>query len=292
MADGELSAYWYYEFRMGGKRYRGSTFTQNKSEAVEFEINRKIVIREAIDIESKPEKYKKSSLIQFREKITDQISGDSLNLEDVWETVVKEGPAVMRKIPSKKGWSAKEAYWNDFLAFLKTKHPQIKTLREVTNEQTKEYASHLKTSGKFQKIIQCKGGQYTNKITQLAPSTINEYIKQLKQIFNITAAKAGLLENPFNNIPLVQNKKKSREIFEIDELEMIKKYLDDKKSNWQNLSVSEKYDLGITEALFIIGINTGLRRADICLLKWENVNFTRKVITMETQKTNEQVSIP
>ena len=47
MADGSQTTYWYYKFKLAGKRYQGSTFCQNKSDAIAFEVNRKIEIREA-----------------------------------------------------------------------------------------------------------------------------------------------------------------------------------------------------------------------------------------------------
>ena len=111
MPNGQYSKYWYYEFNLDNKRYRGSTFKSTKSEASNFEKTRKSELKEAQDILRKPQSKRKASLIQFREQITDQISGPSLMLEDVWNTFRSIGPGSMKKVPCEKGWRAKETYW-------------------------------------------------------------------------------------------------------------------------------------------------------------------------------------
>ncbi|MFT5319856.1 MAG: integrase, partial [Chlamydiales bacterium] len=273
------------------KRYQGSTYKTKKYDAQKYadEINEEI--RSTTNSKGKSAKAQDRSLADFREKITEEIKGPSINLSEVWDTFRLEAPAVMKRQPNENGWKAKESYWRDFMAFLSKNHPSLKTLREVAPAHAKEYVAHIKTKGKFQKTISYKGRSYNSKLTKLAPGTVNEYITQIKQIFTVLFDTAGLIHNPFERIPLVSNKKKGRFVFEINELEKINAYLKGEKAR-PNKTTTEVLDFKINEALFVIGINTGLRRGDMCQLQWRDMNFFNKTISTVLGKTGENVCIP
>lgn len=290
--NGTLSENWYYKFVVNGKRYRGSTYKSDKEEAEEFEEDLKRKIKALYD--DRPivtEKEKERNLLNFREKITSEVHGQSIALDEAWEVFKLKAPAMMKKIPNEKGWAAKKCYWEDFLAFIKKVHPTCKCLRDIRPEAAQEYVSILKTKGKFNKEISSKGSSYQNQVTQLSPSTINEYIVQIKQIFRILSGDAGLMENPFDKVQKLVKKSKKRDVFEIHELEKINQYLKEFRANPYPFRF-QKLNFTINEAIFIIGINTGLRRGDICQLKWSDVDFNKKAITKELSKTKESVFIP
>ena len=287
--NGTLSENWYFEFEIEDKRYRGSTYKTSKLEAIEFERVFKNDLK-SLAKEQNP-KTKKANLIRFRDKITSEIQGDSIKIEDVWNIFKLKAPAKMRRLPSQKGWEIKEGYWNDFLSFIKELHPECKTMQDVTGAIAEEYIGLVKTSGKYQKKISYKGRSYKSKITQLSASSINEYIMQIRQIFRILSDQASLLENPFANIEKVQKRSKKRDVFEIHELEEIDSYFRNMKND-PPLFIKDRLSLLINEAVFIIGINTGMRRGDISLLKWSDINFTTKVIKRELLKTEEEAIIP
>ena len=286
--NGSLSENWYYEFKIGEQRYRGSTFRSSKKAANDFENNLKFELRSLVK-GNVADKVKKKNLMEFCEKISNEIQGDSIKLEDIWETFKKDAPAKMRRIPSEKGWIEKESYLKDFLYFLKTQHPNCQTMRDVTAAMAESYIGIIKTSGRVCKTIRSKGVTYENKTTLLSASSINEYIIQLNQIFRILSSSAGLLENPFEQIEKAPKKSKKRDVFAMHELEKIDSFLKE-----TNLAASEfeKSALLINEAIFVIGINTGLRKGDICRLRWSDVDFTKTSIEMELSKTGENVFIP
>ena len=291
-SNGTLSENWYYKFVVNGQRYKGSTYKSDKNEAEAFEDDLKRKIRALYD--DRPvvsENEKERNLLNFREKITSEIQGESIKLDEVWDVFKVKAPALMRRIPNEKGWAAKKSYWEDFLEFLKQKHSNCRTIRDVRPSMAQEYVSFLKTSGKFKKVISYKGREYESKITQLSSSSINEYITQIKQIFRILASHAGLLDNPFDAVQKLTNRAKKREVFEIHELEKIDSFLKMQKVKVPE-EQSERFNHIINEAVFTIGVNTGLRKGDICLLKWANIDFHKKSISMELSKTKESVFIP
>ena len=290
--NGTFSENWYYKFVVNGKRYKGSTFKNDKQEALEYEEDIKRKIRALYD--DRPivsDKEKQRNLLNFREKITAEIQGNSIALESAWEIFRRDAPAKLKKIPNEKGWAAKEGYWIDFLYFLEKHHQGCKTLREVTPAMAEEYISLVKTSGKVKKDINCNGKIYQSTASKLSSSSINKYIIHLRQIFRILSPVAGLMENPFDGIQKAVSRTKKREVFEIEELERIDAHLKALK-NKPLIFRFDKFNFLINEALFIIGINTGLRRGNICLLKWSEVNFNKRAIIKEASKSEATVFIP
>ena len=184
----KLSRYYYYEFNFNGKRYRGSTGKETEVEAKAFESQRKNEIR-MLEKSSISDKATERSLLNFREKVTDQIKGESISLNEVWQIFRKEAPSVMKQQPGEKMWKAKERFWMDFLYFTEKHKDGLKTLHDVKNSHAREYVGHLKTNGKFCKSIQCHGKTYKNNIKQLSASTINAYITHIKQIFSVLNTK-------------------------------------------------------------------------------------------------------
>jgi integrase len=113
----------------------------------------------------------------------------------------------------------------------------------------------------------------------------------IKQVFDVLKEKAGLITNPFDDIPRMTVKDKPREVFSTEEL---LKMLDFTYENKGKLPLSGDYKLDqeILEAVFVIGFNTGMRRSDISLLKWEHVDFHKKAISKVMEKTQFSVFIP
>ncbi|MCM8525100.1 MAG: tyrosine-type recombinase/integrase [Lentisphaeraceae bacterium] len=294
LKNGKFADVYHYSFFLNKKRYQGSTYKETEKEAKKYEEELKKDLQSVVDVKSKSEQAKSRTLLNLQEKMTEELKGPSIPLVEVWELFRKIGPPAMRRQPNERGWKVKEMYWNDFLSFLNSEHPSVQTLRDVIPEHASEYVGHLKTKGKFCKTITYNGREYNNKMTKLAPSTINEYIKQIKQVFTILFKKASLIENPFEKIPLVDRKSQGRFVFEIDELTKINQYLDEQRQLYESSEVPSraKLDFIVNEAIFIIGINSGLRRGDICLLEWTDVKFPKKFISKISSKTGEHVTIP
>ena len=287
--NGQLSRYYYYEFKHNGKRYRGTTGKETEGEAKAFEKQRKEEIR-LLERSSVSDKAAERSLLNFREKVTDQIKGSSVLLDGAWELFRKEAPSLMRKQPGEKMWKAKERYWLDFYEFLKDKS-DAKTLRDVKATHAREYVGYLKQFGKYKKDVSYEGKNYRNTLTSLSASTINTYMIHIKQVFDVLKEQAGLITNPFDDIPRMTVKDKPREVFSTEELLKMLEFTYENKGKLP-LSSDYKLDQEILEAIFIIGFNTGMRRSDISLLKWEHVDFHKKAVSKVMEKTQFSVFVP
>ena len=290
--NGTLSENWYYRFEINRKTYKGSTYLTDRKEAQVYEDCKK---KELQDLLGKDENVsssvKERSLLNFREKITAEIQGKSIKLEDVWDIFRRDAPVKMTKIPKEKGWTAKEGYWYDFLYFIQKRHPACTTMRDITPDIAEEYIGHVKANGKFKKYISYGSVNYKSKAVNLSASTINKYIDSLSQIFRILLKQAGMIGNPFYDVKRVKEKGAKRDVYEMKELEKIDLYLRNLKKSTLESEAERKFRI-INEAVFIIGINTGLRKADICFLTWKNIRFEEKTLDVEVLKTGERVFIP
>jgi len=170
-------------------------------------------------------------------------------------------------------------HWNDFIAFMKEFYPNIKTMDEVKKVYAEKYVQYLIKNGKFQKIVSFKRN---NKVSSflpgsrlLSPRTINGYIVSINEIFNLLADDAGIDKDPFANIPKQKLVQDTREAFSMEELKLILQNADD-----------------FIYSLFAVGLCTGLREADICLLEWKEIDLQNNLIKRITRKTGKEVIIP
>ena len=290
LGNGKFTSHYYYRFKINGKEFKGSTFKTDRQDALAYEESIKADLKGMLRADDSSERIKKRNLVHFRDKITAQVQGDSIPIDEIWQVFRSKAPARMKTIPSEKIWKEKEGRWNDFVSFLKTKHRDCLSMRDITPAIAEEYVSLIKTSGKFQKTISYQGLSYQSKAVQLSASTINKYINDMTQVFRILSTDAGLIENPFEKVKIAKGKAQKRNVFELHELEKIDGYLKGLKTSIINDSQKE-FQL-INESIFTIGINTGLRKADISLLKWDEVDFHKKSIERVTRKTGEKVFIP
>ena len=286
MALTKRGKFYHYEFLYKGERFRGSTKKTRREEAESEEQRLRIEIMKNKGADDE-------ALNKLRLEIIRSEKGDSLVLGNVWSNFeIKYKSTSSNPSSADKTLKYKYGFWKDFYTFVIEKHTNIKTLRDVTDNVAEEYKAHLVSYGKYCKGINYKSGHssvnYNSKIKNLSPSTINEYITQIKHVFKLLSKDAGLLSNPFENVKKLKKKSAKRDIFELDELKSINNFLEKKET--LSLSTNTDLDHAILEPIFIIGINTGLRRSDICNLKWSNIS--KGFLTVETAKTGTEVNIP
>ena len=157
--------------------------------------------------------------------------------------------------------------------------PEIKTLDKVNSRHAEKYTQYLINNGKYNKIVSFKRNNkvssFTPPSTLLSPRTINGYIVSINEIFNLLASDGGYMASPFANIPKQQLVQDKREAFTMEELSLIAKDGDD-----------------FVLPLFTVGLCTGLREADICLLEWKEISLEENIIVRKTRKTGKEVTIP
>lgn len=292
--------YWHYDFQHKGKRYRGNTKI-----LVDSKNSKKNAKDKQDEIKLELEKAENASdavLNDIREKIILSNKGESIPLEKVWGSFQQRYKVDNEGVKNiSRRLKAKETYWLDFYSYLQKKFPKIKTLREVTKKIAEDYKSYLMEFGKFNKTKRFQNQKktsiiYSTEINQLTHRTINEYLIQLNHVFKSLYEDAGLLKNPFSEIKKLKYRSNKKDIFELDELKQINDFLKNPYTtiNGQETPKLEKSlnyerDLLVLKTVFMVGISTGLRLADICRLQWPNIS--QGFINVVTQKTETPVSI-
>ena len=148
-----------------------------------------------------------------------------------------------------------EFQWQAFADWMKEKHADAPTVREVTKEIAEEYASNL-NHGRF------------------SPSTYNKHLNLLTLVFRVVKHKAKLTGNPWEspkrggNIQRKRMITNSRRELTIDELRKI----------CQTAT-------GELQTLLALGIYSGLRLGDCATLRWGEVDLPRAMIRRIPNKT-------
>ncbi len=171
-----------------------------------------------------------------------------LPLADVWLEYVKSPD---RRDLAPSTLNAKRLIWMEFARWMEHHHLEIGNLAEVTHEAIAEYLACIRA--------------------EVCASTYNARICVLREIFHVLAAKAGLVDDPWEGVRLHADDCHSRRELTLDEIERLMKAAAKAGVEWKRL--------------FTIGIYTGLRLGDCCCLAWNSVNLERGVIQLIPTKT-------
>jgi len=157
--------------------------------------------------------------------------------------------------------------WTNFIDFVKCYDPSIKFVHQLTEEICIIYINFIRKNGRF--IFKNKGtGAHS-------PRTSNNYLITLRQISSILFNDNELIKDPFRNIKKLESDDEHKEAFTIDELRRIGKSAND-----------------FILSIFVLGMYTGLRKGDLCTLKWSQVDMENRWIETKTAKTKKTVKIP
>ena len=250
---GQLSKFYYVKFELDGKQILKSTGLEKKKDAEAWE--KKYV----------SELRSQKNLVDLAETIQKIKSrGSDITLDNAMVHYLK--------IPRSKELSHHskfmyESYFGDFVNFLKDNYPDCLYLQDVTTGQAEDYMSHMQEHGRW-----IKNKFKANKVSN---RTYNAYLNICKMVFTKLKKKAGILENPFDEIPWKSTDHVGRDVFTKEELKLIGE------------TVPE-----FLKPLFIVGLYTGLRRGDICTLSWKEVNLEKGMISKKMSKTGNVVDIP
>jgi len=171
-----------------------------------------------------------------------------LPLADVWLEYVKSPD---RRDLAQSTLNAKRLVWMEFARWMEHHHLEIGNLAEVTHEAIAEYLACIRA--------------------EVCASTYNARICVLREIFHVLAAKAGLVDDPWEGVRLHADDCHSRRELTLDEIERLMKAATKAGDEWKRL--------------FTIGLYTGLRLGDCCCLAWNSVNLERGVIQLIPTKT-------
>lgn len=177
---------------------------------------------------------------------------NNIKVEDVWSLYIKNP---MRPNSGNSTLEFYRRYWEIFKTWLQQKYPSVVYFSDISEEIANDYASTREVAGRG----------------------YNERIKTLRLITRVFQKAGAPYDNYWNQISLKSEQPISRCELSEEQLMKILNSFDD-----EYLEVRNKAEMKV---LFNIGAWTGLRLADAAKLKWENLDFQRKVITLQPQKT-------
>ena len=258
---------WYYSIMVAGQRYRGTCLdasgqpTRNERIALAYEKAKRAELGSV-----RANKSVKALVENYREELT---GSKAIPLREAY---VRSLEKPRKRIPGTKRQELKAAHWRDFLAFMEDNYPEVTHLAAVARHHAEKYVASLTAYGKY---TPRKPGE-RRVASPLSGATITDHITTVSEVFTLLADDAGLVSNPFANIPKPSLQTETRQPFTLDELKTIKENLDD-----------------FTRPLFLIAISTALREGDICTLKWSEIDLLNLVIRREKmRKTGVGVDIP
>jgi len=104
----------------------------------------------------------------------------------------------------------------------------------------------------------------SKKKLEISPATINRCLSILSKIFNDAIRWGYLKENPMKNIPKLNEPEKG---FNYLTKEQVKKLLENASPNGR--------------PILMLAVYTGMRKGEILALKWEHIDFEKKIIKVE-----------
>ncbi len=257
-SHGETREY-HYRFMKGGKLFFGvCEGCFDKADALAFESRLKKTASELVK-----QKSVKALVENFRSELA---GGDKILLADAFRAAMSKP---RRRGASEGFMRQKESRFRDFAQFMKDRHPDVKFVGDVTERHAEEYMIQLRTNGRHCKRVEsCNGVSYSANLERLSPATLNRNLAELRSIFAALKKQCGMIENPFDGIPPVQETMETRDAFTESELEEI-------------LAKAPPF----VKAIFIVGFFTAFREGDIATLRWSEVLWEQGVIRKKLLKT-------
>ena len=226
--------------------------------------------------------------------VVDRKSRKKIQLNESWKCYLEShdrpdtGPATLIEY---------KRYWKRFTDWATNNISPDLSMHEITIDESRQFASELQKDQK------------------MGPATYNKYIRFCRLCFKVLAYEAGVTKNPFEGIASRNNNSEGKRELTKKELNAIDLAIKQSKEaeleaiNTQtrgkliyqyrsdlNLESSNNFIEDLCEfinskwdqikLLFSIGCFTGLRLKDACLLKWDQVDLNRKLISLlqQTQK--------
>lgn len=247
--------YYYLMIRTAGKAKLTSLKTSNREQAEE----------KALALEAVMGAKTKEEIALHVAQARKLVASKTLPIEASW-TAYKASPA--RPDSSLGTLGNYERNWKAFTAWLGSAYPEIRNVGQISKTLALEYAAKLGAK-------------------EISFSTFNYHIQSLRLVCRILKDESGLEENPFTVVEMKSGVKQSRRDFAPGEVLKILNSFDD-----DALKILNKAEMRM---LFYVLAFTGLRLADAALLKWNSVEWRRKMIVCHPVKTRQvarEVHIP
>ncbi|MFA7158921.1 MAG: tyrosine-type recombinase/integrase [Kiritimatiellia bacterium] len=252
---------WWLQYRIDGTTHKRNLKTTDRDEA---ETKQKEFMRTymAVDLVSAHALAEaKLRSVEQKTQADNEAAIPSLAVADAWTAYEK---AKNRPDSSERTLQGYETTWRKFAKWLTKTHPDIIALREINADIAGGYAQQLIDD-------------------QLTASTFNQYIGFLRLVWRCLADHIRGADNPWMKITKRSVKKQQQ----------AHRRRNITTEQFENLLASagsaDLHDLIFTLAM------TGQRLIDGIMLRWDCVDFKRKVITLypcKTARYGKQVCIP
>ncbi|MFA5459797.1 MAG: tyrosine-type recombinase/integrase [Candidatus Paceibacterota bacterium] len=116
----------------------------------------------------------------------------------------------------------------------------------------------------------------------VTPATVNRELSCLRHLFNKAIEWGYLTKNPLQRVKLLKEPPGRIRYLKTEEIERLLKTIDS----------FPQYTKSYLKPIVVIALNTGLRKGEILRLRWKDVDFIKKRITVNVTKTNEIRTVP
>ncbi len=257
---------WFVRFEYKGKVYRQSTGETERRKARK-EMN-KIITKVKGDfsvdylldqvvgaISRLPEKQQNKKRHEAARRLLQAVDSQ-VKISNAWQAWLQNPK---KRNPGPKTLYSYHGRWNSFQKWVMKNHPEVVAVHELTATMAEEYAGYLWASG-------------------VSPSTYNLHINLLKSMCHVLKVQAGLAHNVWSDLPKMELETESRRELKPDELARV----------CRTAKGTMKY-------MFAIGLYTGMRLGDVCMLKWNEMDLKKgfiEHIPMKTKRKSKVVRLP
>ena len=152
-------------------------------------------------------------------------------------------------------------------------------LTDVTSSLISEYRAKL-TNETFRTVTVITNGKKVKTPIKRMPATINRYMAALSHVFTIAVKEWEWMEdNPM------------RRITKFREPRGRVRFLSDEERH-KLMEVCRESSNPLLHLAVVLALSTGARKMEILSLRWENIDFKRKVITLHQTKNGERRLLP
>lgn len=249
--------YYYYRTFKGGQESLVCTFetkkakAQKKADGHAEAVRGKFGIDELIEmlivkLEALPKAERDQRRLEYGNRLI-RLQDEKLPIAEAWDRWLKmPNKSRLGGNPSANTLRGYSAIWTRFSKWAAAQ--KVEHLHELTGRQAQDYMADLWASG-------------------VSERTYSAHLKFLRSLFKVLKLQAGLVENPFADIPVMELQTVSKEAFTKEELATI---CSKASGDW-------RYLVGI-------GVYTGLRLVDAVHLKWDNITDRIRVIPRKTSR--------
>ena len=240
---------YYLEWIFQGNRFKKSLGTTDEDQA---KIEREKILRplQANTFDQVHRELKHSITDAEEQKaIEEEALREKLSLADTWEAFIQ---STNRPDTGEATLRQYKFQWETFVKWMKDNHSDVTDLIAVNKEHADGYVTFIRDDPE----------------KKLAKGTINKHVRLCKLVFTALEDQEKLTLNPFAHIRSLKDTQNHR-----------------KEIAWDKLVEIFNAAEGEMKLLFFIGIYTGLRLGDCCLLTWDEVDLIRGWILTVPNKT-------